>query len=200
MERDVKATVAENLTNLRKSKNLTQSDVAKALNYSDKSVSKWEHADSLPDISILARLAEMYGVTLDYLISANAKEDIEALNNQREKQKNMSYIITTILMSVAVVYLIAAVVFVYSILILKLDPPLWQAFVWGVPLSAFILLYFNRKWLKNTVLKVVASSVASWSLLVGIYLQFLNYRLWLIFIIGIPIQIIILLGLRFHKK
>lgn len=200
MEKDVKAVVAENLTALRKSKNLTQSDVAKALNYSDKSVSKWEHADSLPDIAILARLCEIYGVTLDYLISQDAKTDILNAENQKKKQADMSYIITTMLMSVAVVYLIAAVVFVYSILILKLDPPFWQAFVWGVPISCVALLNYNRKWLKNALLKAVISSTMSWSSLISIYLQFLNYRLWLIFIIGIPIQVIIILGLRLNKK
>ena len=200
MEKDVKTIVAENLTALRKSNNMTQADIARTLNYSDKSVSKWEHADSLPDISILAKLCEIYGVTLDYLISADAKAD--ALNEEKQKKarKDKGYIITTMLMSVTVVYLMAAVAFVYSILIMKLNPPFWQAFVWGVPASAFLMIYFNRKWLGNAILKVVFSSIASWSLLLSIYLQFIHYQLWLIFVIGVPIQIIILLGLRFTKK
>ena len=41
MKDDIKTTVANNLIALRKSKGLTQADVANALNYSDKSVSKW---------------------------------------------------------------------------------------------------------------------------------------------------------------
>ena len=200
MEKDVKAIVAENLTTLRKNKNLTQSDVAKLLNYSDKSVSKWEHADSLPDISILYKLCEIYGVTLDYLTHADAKADALDLEKQKNAKANMNYIITTIMMSVSVVYFIAAVIFVYSILILKMSPPLWQAFVWGVPVCSLLLLYYNRKWLKNHLLKAVCSSVLNWSVLLSVYLQFIDYRMWLIFIIGVPIQVIILLGLRFNKK
>lgn len=199
MDRDIKTVVAENLTALRKNKNLTQSDVAAMLNYSDKSVSKWEHADSLPDISILAQLCEIYGVTLDYLVSANAKEDIEKHEIHRQNQADMSYLITSMLMSIAVVYLLAAVLFVYSILIIKSEP-FWQAFIWAIPASALLLLYYNRKWLKNKVLKVVSQSVACWFLLISVYLQFLSYRLWLIFILGIPIQVIILLGIRLNKK
>ena len=199
MDRDIKTVVAENLTALRKNKNLTQSDVATMLNYSDKSVSKWEHADSLPDISILAQLCEIYGVTLDYLVSANAKEDIEKHEIHRQNHADMSYLITSMLMSIAVVYLLAAVLFVYSILIIKSEP-FWQAFIWAIPASALLLLYYNRKWLKNKVLKVVSQSVACWFLLISVYLQFLSYRLWLIFILGIPIQVIILLGIRLNKK
>ena len=71
---DIKATVAKNIVSLRTKAGLTQIELAQKLNYSDKSVSKWEHADSLPDISILYALADMYGVTLDYLTSDNAEE------------------------------------------------------------------------------------------------------------------------------
>ena len=65
--KDIKSIVASNLIALRKSRKMTQADVAEKLNYSDKSVSKWEHADSLPYISILSALAFLYGVPLDSL-------------------------------------------------------------------------------------------------------------------------------------
>ena len=198
MEEDIKVRVANNLTALRKNKNLTQSDVAKALNYSDKSVSKWEHADSLPDISILSRLCDMYGVTIDYLIHENAEEQIKYIKEQQANQKDRSYIITTILMSISVVYLIATVAFVYSIL--NSSNAFWEAFIWGLPVCSLIMLYCSRKWLKLKVLNPIFSSLLSWSLLLSIYLQFFSYNMWLIFIIGIPIQIIIILGMRLNRK
>ena len=56
MDNTIKNIVAKNLIELRKSRNLTQSELAEMLNYSDKTISKWENGDSLPDISVLAAL------------------------------------------------------------------------------------------------------------------------------------------------
>ena len=112
---DIKTTVANNLTALRKSRNMTQADVAKALNYSDKSVSKWEHADSLPDISILAALCDMYGVTLDYLTHEDATEQAAFIKDDNEKATKSNRL-TIILMTMTSVFLISTVIFVYSIL------------------------------------------------------------------------------------
>ena len=76
MENTVKMIVAKNLIELRKRKNFTQGELAEMLNYSDKTISKWENGDSLPDISVLASLAEIYGITLDDLIHENAAEKV----------------------------------------------------------------------------------------------------------------------------
>ena len=66
---NIKETVAKNLTKLRQERNLTQSEVAQMLNYTDKSVSKWEHAETTPPIDVLKQLADLYEVSLDYLVS-----------------------------------------------------------------------------------------------------------------------------------
>lgn len=59
---------SQTITQLRKEKGLTQSDVAKKLNVSPQAVSKWENGDSMPDLSLLLPLAELYGVTVDELL------------------------------------------------------------------------------------------------------------------------------------
>lgn len=56
------------LSGLRKQFDFTQSQVADALNVSRQAVSKWETGDSLPDIALLPRLAELYRVTIDQLL------------------------------------------------------------------------------------------------------------------------------------
>ena len=61
-------TVSKNIAAYRKSHQDTQLDLAAKLNYSDKSVSKWERGESLPDVFILAQIAELYGVTVSNLI------------------------------------------------------------------------------------------------------------------------------------
>lgn len=63
--------IAEKLTELRLKKGVTQEDVAQSLSVSNKTVSKWENASSIPDIPMLVKLvklADYYGVTTDALL------------------------------------------------------------------------------------------------------------------------------------
>ena len=46
---NIKSIIAQNITDLRRAKGLTQLELAEQLNYSDKAVSKWERAESMPD-------------------------------------------------------------------------------------------------------------------------------------------------------
>ena len=57
---EIKRAIAKNLSELRKMKNMTQVDLAEQLNYSDKAVSKWERAESAPDIAVLKNLADIF--------------------------------------------------------------------------------------------------------------------------------------------
>ena len=195
--KDIKTIVANNLIMLRKSKKMTQADVAEKLNYSDKSVSKWEHADSLPDISILYALADMYGVTLDYLTSDNAEEQANMLKTPEKSLENDRIIIASL--TVTSVFLIAALVFVYVYLNAKISSG-WIAFVWALPVSFAALTYYNRIWTKNKIYAITLKSLLLWTLLAAICLQFMSYRLWLIFVLGVPLQLIILLTANLTPK
>ena len=58
---------------------------------------------------------------------------------------------------------------------------------------------FNRFW-KNKVYGFVISSVMIWTLLLAIYLQLLKYNLFLIFIVGIPLQMSLSIQTFIKKK
>ena len=60
--------IAENLTRLRKSRGMTQEELAKLLFVSNKTVSKWERGVGYPEITQLLRLANVFGVTVDSLM------------------------------------------------------------------------------------------------------------------------------------
>ncbi|MBQ6845215.1 MAG: helix-turn-helix transcriptional regulator [Agathobacter sp.] len=60
--------LAENLTQLRHNKRITQEKLADFLGVSKASVSKWETGQSLPDIAQLPRLAVFYDVSIDALM------------------------------------------------------------------------------------------------------------------------------------
>ena len=59
---DIKFVIAKNIYELRVAKGMTQLELAEELHYSDKAVSKWEKGDSLPEITTLIAIAEIFGV------------------------------------------------------------------------------------------------------------------------------------------
>lgn len=61
-------TLADKISILRKQSGWSQDDLAEKLNVSRQSVSKWESAQSIPDIQRIIQLSEIFGVTTDYLL------------------------------------------------------------------------------------------------------------------------------------
>jgi transcriptional regulator with XRE-family HTH domain len=179
----VKDNIASNLTRLRKENNLTQSELAQKLNYTDKSVSKWEHGESVPPIETLKELAELYGVTIDYLVQ-EFPEDLYNVKIDDKKTSTNKLIIA--LLSTSIVWFLATFLYVnYAIL---QDKHIWIFFVWAVPVSAIVLLVFNCLWGKRTFTYILISIIV-WSFLACLYLTFIQYNMWLIFTLGVPPQV-----------
>ena len=88
-EQAKQALIAENLALYRKLHGLTQAQLADAIGYSDKSVSKWERGEGTPDIYLLLTLSEIYGVTVSELVgqterSKETQEKIKAAEKDRK--------------------------------------------------------------------------------------------------------------------
>jgi len=179
--------VADNLVYLRKSKKMTQIELAEQLNYSDKSISKWEHGETLPDIEVLSKLANLYNVSLDFIVTNTSHEEL--LEDHKKTQNKQNQIIISLL-CVSFVWFLAAVIFVYTNLILQAN--YWMVYIWALPISCAVLIYFNKLWGKKKFLFFLMSFML-WALLLCFYLQFLKYNIWLLFLIATPIQIAIIL-------
>jgi transcriptional regulator with XRE-family HTH domain len=67
------------IKNLRINKSLTQEQLANLLKITPQAISKWENGESYPDLPILDKLAEIFEITLDYLI-----KDITESNKKNE--------------------------------------------------------------------------------------------------------------------
>ena len=65
---ELKLIFASNLIRLRTAAGMTQAELGEQLNYSDKSISKWERGEAIPDAAVLKRMSEIFGVTVDYLL------------------------------------------------------------------------------------------------------------------------------------
>lgn len=180
--------VGENLTELRKNKKLTQFELAEQLNYSDKSISKWENGDNLPDLETLNELCNFYGVTLDYLTHpVEANKDKYVLNKDIERKDLINHIFITLFVNL-VVWFIATIVFVYA-LIKEVQGPYWLAFVYAVPLSCVITAVFTRVYFRKVRLMFfICWSVFIWSLTACAFLTALPDIIWPIFLVGVPAQ------------
>ena len=61
-------TIGENIRRLRRSRGMTQEQLAEILNISNAAVSKWERGDSFPDITMLFPIADYFGISVDELM------------------------------------------------------------------------------------------------------------------------------------
>lgn len=67
--------LGENIYRLRTEKNLSQGDLADALEVSRQSVSKWENNSAVPELEKLIKMAQVFGITIDELVTGETKEE-----------------------------------------------------------------------------------------------------------------------------
>ena len=77
----------ERLKDLRIQKDMTQEDVASKLFVTKQAVSRWENGNCLPDVATLGKLAEIFDVNIDYLLTGNDNVKIEKEIEIVEKEK-----------------------------------------------------------------------------------------------------------------
>lgn len=185
--------LAANLAELRKSENLTQAEFAARLNYSDKAVSKWERGDSLPDVVMLKTIADMYHLRVDDLLTENGVQDAAGTewHDEQAKQK-----VLVVALWVSIAWIVAALVFFYSQY--TAGKMLWMAFVWAVPASFLIIVWFVLRWGERRLLCAAASGLV-WSILISCYFQYFKYNFWMIFFVGIPVQIALIIGSKIRE-
>lgn len=195
-ETNIEKNIADNIKALRLQSGLKQSELGELVAYSDKTVSKWENGSSVPDITALCALAEVFHVTVDDLTKENASDKFISLTS-KEAKENRSNEIAMVCLSVLTVYMIA--VFVYVALRILRNINFWQIFIWAICPSSIIVYRFNRyntaiKWLDTLTLTIFL-----WTLLTAIYLQMIEYNLWPLFFLGAPLQAMIVIYTLFTK-
>lgn len=194
---DIKSIVAKNITELRLLNNMTQIELAEKLNYSDKTISKWERAESSPDISVLVEIADLFGVSLDYLVRAENIDEKVKENKQTQTKYNrrvISYI------SESVAWIIAVFAFIVTSLIIRETTFQWLYFVYALPVVLIIRLVFNSIWFNPRHNYLIISALI-WSVLVTIHTTFLYFKInvAIIYLLGIAGQIVVILW-SFIKK
>lgn len=189
---NVKKIVSQNLTKLRKEKNMTQAELAKLINYSDKAISRWETGEVVPDLETIYALSEVFGVPVSAITEAQAEKKEGNGGSLTVSQKVLSQIFL-----VCEIWFIICAVFVY--LKFSRQVNLWQLFVLGVPATALLLWFCNRKEPANTLLFIFAT-IFIWSLITCVYLYLRKSNPWYIYFLGLPLQGLVIIRYVFNYK
>lgn len=188
---DPKEIIARNIVDLRRKNGMTQLELAEKLNYTDKAVSKWERGESIPDVGVLKTIADLFGVTVDYLLTAEHKTTVPVLS-RLESTLRSHRVITGL--SILLVALLATLIFVILDLLPGEQGGAWLSFIWAVPVGSIVWLVFNSIWF-NRHLNYLIISILVWSTLTATHITalFFGVNIWLIYVLGVPGQAIILL-------
>ena len=136
---ELKLVAAGNLINLRIAAGMTQAELGAKLNYSDKSISKWERGEAIPDAHVLTQMAELFGVTVDYILSSHT--DWEPLKTPEDPKQDVVYSTSVIIaISVLGVWTLALTAFVALWLA---DVVRWQIFLIAALAEVIVFLSFH---------------------------------------------------------
>ena len=192
MDNNFKLIVAQNIFYLRTQNQMTQLELAKKLNYSDKAISKWERGDGIPDAYVLKKMSELFGVTVDYILTEHTEQERKVDTKPAQKAKAM--LANVIMISIATVAFL-----VFIILAITIKVYYWQLFIYAIPAIIIVGIVFSFI-LKNKVMGIISISALMWSILLVIYFALWSFRnsyaTWMILLIGIPAQIIVLLSFK----
>ena len=175
--KDLKEIVAKNITELRQSAKLTQLELGNAISYSDKAVSKWERGESVPDAYVLLKLADIFGVTVDYIL----KDHGEGITVKVKKRINYTSIFSLIVIAVWTVFSIA---FLCTHLSGHSYPLL---FVYSTVITLILAVVFNSLW-GNKRYNLLLVSALVVSIIATLYFIFLfaGHNLWQVLLLALP--------------
>lgn len=191
-EEILRTQLAGNLAYYRKRRGLTQTELSEMINYSDKSVSKWERGEGVPDVYVLSRLAEIFGVGVDDLLSARKHT---RLGSAPVRQRWIIF-----LLSQALVWLVATVAFVCCLLFSSADLRFWLAFIYATFASAVVAVVFMHLWWNNGW-RFLSVTYLIWSVAVSLDLTFRTPNIHLLYCIGAAVQVLAVLWyLLLHSR
>jgi transcriptional regulator with XRE-family HTH domain len=196
---DLKQNLAGNITALRQASSMTQLELAEKLNYSDKAVSKWERGESIPDVTVLKSIADLFGVSLDYLLEAEHNEKPKPSQESPGYLHRNRKVATTL--SVLLVWFIATVAYVLMDILIPAQLVKWLPFAYSVPTSMIVWLVFNSIWF-NKRRNYFIISLLMWTGLACIVLTVAAFgaSVWKLLLLGIPGQIAVLLWSLFQRR
>lgn len=194
-EEEIRQIVAKNLAVFRKKSGLTQSELAEKINYSDKSVSKWERAEGLPDFYVLTQIAAILGITVnDFLAEEGEKVNVQ--NSIAPLSWRSKVIITAL--AVGLVWLFATVVYFVLGIVGMESHYLSLVYYCAIPISAIVLTVFTLLWFSK-LFSCISVTTLIWSVAFGIYYYIPISGTKYIFEVAAALQVLVILWYVFLK-
>ena len=196
---DEREILAKNISELRIKAGLTQISFAEKLNYSDKAVSKWERGESIPDVFILKRIAELFGVSVDYLLEENHTSltaSIPEIERKKRTRRMISLIAIFGVMILSVIYFA-----VHSAFLESAPIKAWMSFIYAIPLCLIVALVFNSIWGEKR-LSFVIIALLIYGIIISLHLTILlvaGYNMWYLYLIGAPSVVVVFLAARLTR-
>lgn len=196
---DLKVVFAGNLINLRTRAGMTQAELAEKINYSDKSVSKWERAEALPDVSVVKAMAELFGVTVDYMLCSHEgwekPEEVKTNEKRRSGERRFSPGVV-ILVAILGIWTVALFVFVVFWMLGHVLPIIFLA---AVPATLITLLVLNSVWSEDRRYNMIIVQGLILSIFLLVYFIFFKQNPWQLLLVLIPAELVVYFSFRIKK-
>ncbi len=187
-----RAAVASNLIRLRMHAGITQAELGEKLNYSDKSVSKWERGDSVPDVFVLKQIADLYGVTVDYLLESEHEEPNFVIDPKEDHYTTDVITMITLLG----IWTLALGIFIGGWI--YRDFFFWEIFIYAIPVSLTALLVLHSVWRRGRKnFFIIAALILS--VFLAAYVTFLPENPWQLFLLTVPGELAVFLSYKIKK-
>lgn len=193
---DVKDIIAKNLVELRTRAKLTQIQLANMLNYSDKAVSKWERGDAVPDLRVLIKLSEIYGVTVDDIVKA--KSITPKVQPKKLITGKRGFVVA---MSSVLVWFVATVIFIVLFSVKATEKYAFLVFVCATIPTSVILMVFSCIW-GNRITTALTSSLVVWMTIMTSHIVVITFtdftKIHLLYIVGGVFELLIILWFTYR--
>ncbi len=174
----LKANFADNIKTLREKLGLTQVQLGEKLGFSDKTISKWENGDVMPDVATLDHVASYFNITVNDLIEKRTSFELQ-------KKKRHALIIACTFFGIMALACLCYLI-LNKIADVEKD---WLIFIFSpivfcVSMTVLSAVFFDYKHV------IIAISLLTWSICIAFFFAFLEKSLWMLFLVGGALQVL----------
>lgn len=177
--------VSENLVKLRQKSGYTQLQVAEKINYSDKSISKWERGEAIPDVSVMLEFSKLYNVSIDDICKNHGKKEI------KPKTRKISQHTVITIISFFFVWFLATIGFAVIYGFYGLTDKAYLSFIVAIPVSLLVVMILSFIWYPYYIAAIFCSAFL-WTGILAITECVAVEQIWLLYIIVVPVQLILI--------
>ena len=202
-KQDLTRILAANIAARRKSAGMTQEELAEKLGYSDKTVSKWERAEGVPDVLCLKRMADLFGVKVDDLLRLPGEEPAAEPIPEASVQTTAEVPAGTTLNHGAVAAIAVIGVWMLAALIYLIGRfcavDLSIALGIAVPVTGLLAVIFNGLWGKKALTFWLCSFFVV-GILFLLCLILRQYDVWMLMWLSVPAVAIVWISCNIMKR